>query len=62
MNETNSALQQAVEERIDALLTSKQQLSRELLAGGAEQALTEMDDRAILDLVRLDMRAASAAE
>jgi non-specific serine/threonine protein kinase len=51
-----------VEERIDALIESKQALSRELLTGGAERVLTELDDREILDLVRLDLRAASAGE
>jgi non-specific serine/threonine protein kinase len=47
-----------VEERIDALIESKQQLVKDVLEGGAELLLTEMSDRELLDLVRLDIRAA----
>jgi non-specific serine/threonine protein kinase len=49
-----------LEEKIDALIESKQQLSRDVLEGGAERLLTEMKDDEILDLVALDLRAASA--
>jgi non-specific serine/threonine protein kinase len=49
-----------VEEKIDGLIESKQQLSRDVLEGGAERLLTEMKDEEILDLVALDLRAASA--
>jgi len=49
-----------VEEKIDSLIESKQQLSRDVLEGGAERLLTEMKDDEILDLVALDLRAASA--
>jgi non-specific serine/threonine protein kinase len=49
-----------VEEKIDALIESKQQLSRDVLGGGAERLLTEMKDDEILDLVALDLRAAAA--
>jgi non-specific serine/threonine protein kinase len=49
-----------VEEKIDALIESKQQLSRDVLEGGAERLLTEMKDDEILDLVALDLRAAAA--
>ena len=49
-----------VEERIDGLIETKQQLSRDVLEGGAERLLTEMRDDEILDLVALDLRAASA--
>ena len=49
-----------VEEKIDGLIESKQQLSRDVLEGGAERLLTEMKDDEILDLVALDRRAASA--
>ncbi|MGB8932292.1 MAG: DEAD/DEAH box helicase [Anaeromyxobacteraceae bacterium] len=49
-----------VEERIDAMLESKQALSRELLEGGDELKLTELDDRALLKMVSLDLRGASA--
>jgi non-specific serine/threonine protein kinase len=48
-----------VEERIDALIESKRQLSRDLLEGGGEVLLTEMSDEALLDLVALDLRAAA---
>ena len=51
-----------VEEKIDALIESKQQLSRDVLEGGAERLLTEMKDDEILDLVALDLRAATAGE
>ena len=47
-----------VEERIDALIESKQQLAKDVLEGGAELLLTEMSDRELLDLVRLDIHAA----
>jgi non-specific serine/threonine protein kinase len=47
-----------VEERIDALIDSKKQLVNDVLEGGAEVLLTEMSDRELLDLVRLDIHAA----
>ncbi|RJO68796.1 MAG: DEAD/DEAH box helicase [Myxococcales bacterium] len=47
-----------VEEKIDALIESKQALSRELLEGGAELNLTEMKDDELLRLVALDLNAA----
>jgi len=47
-----------VEERIDALIASKTQLVADVLQGGAEPLLTEMSDRELLDLVRLDIRTA----
>ncbi|MCC6853440.1 MAG: DEAD/DEAH box helicase [Rubrivivax sp.] len=50
-----------VEERIDALIRSKQQLVRDVLEGGAERLLTEMSDGELLDLVRLDIHAAHDA-
>ncbi len=49
-----------VEEKVDALIESKQQLSKDLLEGGAELLLTEMKDDELLRLVRLDIHAASA--
>ena len=49
-----------VEERIDAMLEDKKSLSRELLEGGGEVPLTELDDRELLRLVSLDVRSASA--
>ena len=51
-----------VEDKIDRLIDSKQQLSRDVLEGGAARLLTEMKDDEILDLVALDLRAASAGE
>jgi len=47
-----------VEDRIDALIESKQQLVKDLLEGGAELLLTEMSDRELLDLVKLDIHTA----
>jgi non-specific serine/threonine protein kinase len=48
-----------VEERIDELLEAKKALSRELVEGGEELRLTELDDRELLRLVSLDLRAAT---
>jgi non-specific serine/threonine protein kinase len=47
-----------VEDRIDALIESKQQLVKDVLEGGAELLLTEMSDRELLDLVKLDIHTA----
>jgi superfamily II DNA or RNA helicase len=47
-----------VEERIDQLIEGKQQLVKDVLEGGAELLLTEMSDRELLDLVKLDVHAA----
>ena len=47
-----------IEDRIDHLIESKQQLVKDVLEGGAELLLTEMSDRELLDLVRLDIRTA----
>ena len=47
-----------VEEKIDALIESKKQLSKDLLEGGAELNLTEMKDEELLRLVALDLNAA----
>jgi SNF2 family DNA or RNA helicase len=49
-----------VEERIDAMLEDKRKLSRDLLEGGAEVRLTELDDRELLALVSLDLRSAAS--
>jgi non-specific serine/threonine protein kinase len=51
-----------VEERIDALIESKQQLVKDVLDGGAELLLTEMSDRELLDLVKLDIHTAQESE
>ena len=47
-----------VEERIDKLIESKQSLVKDVLEGGAELLLTEMSDRELLELVKLDIHAA----
>jgi non-specific serine/threonine protein kinase len=47
-----------VEEKIDALIDSKQDLSDQLLSGGAEINLTEMGNDDIMRLVALDLHAA----
>jgi SNF2 family DNA or RNA helicase len=47
-----------VEERIDALITSKQDLAEALLDGGGEAALTEMSNEALMRMVSLDMSSA----
>ncbi len=44
-----------IEERIDAMIRDKLQLSRELLQGGAELDLTALGDAELIDLVRLDI-------
>jgi SNF2 family DNA or RNA helicase len=49
-----------VEERIDALLEEKRTLARDLIEGGGEVRLTELDDEELLRLVALDLRGASA--
>ena len=50
--------QGTVEDRIDQLIESKQQLVKDVLEGGAELLLTEMSDRDLLDLVKLDIHTA----
>ena len=47
-----------VEDRIDQLIESKKQLVKDVLEGGAEHMITEMSDRQLLDLVKLDIHAA----
>ena len=47
-----------VEDRIDQLIESKQQLVKDVLENGAEILLTEMSDRELLDLVKLDIHSA----
>jgi non-specific serine/threonine protein kinase len=47
-----------VEEKIDALIESKKQLSGQLLEGGAELNLTELEDAELLRLVALDLNTA----
>jgi non-specific serine/threonine protein kinase len=47
-----------VEDRIDQMIESKQQLAGDFLSGGADIVLTEMKDEELLSLVALDLRAA----
>ena len=47
-----------LEEKIDALIAEKSQLSHQLLQGGAEPILTEMDNQSLLQLVSLDIHRA----
>jgi non-specific serine/threonine protein kinase len=51
-----------VEDRIDQMIESKQQLVHDVLEGGAELQLTELSDRALLDLVKLDIHATQDEE
>jgi len=49
-----------VEERIDQMISDKQELADEILSDGAEKQLTEMSDSELLDFVSIDLsRAAS---
>jgi superfamily II DNA or RNA helicase len=50
--------QGTVEEKIDALINEKKALANDLLEGASETLLTEMDDKALLDLVTLDIEKA----
>ena len=47
-----------VEEKIDELIESKRRLSDQLLEGGADLMLTEMNDDELLKLVTLDIHKA----
>jgi superfamily II DNA or RNA helicase len=49
-----------VEEKIDELIEAKRAIAEDVLAGGSEIPLTEMRDDEILQLVALDVRAATA--
>jgi SNF2 family DNA or RNA helicase len=49
-----------VEEKIDKLIESKQQLSKDLLEGGTDLLLTEMKNDELLQLVSLDLKSAQA--
>jgi non-specific serine/threonine protein kinase len=48
-----------VEDKIDQLIESKAQLAGDLLGGGSEIVLTEMKDEDLLQLVALDLSAAT---
>ncbi len=47
-----------IEERIDAMITEKTDLARDVIEAGAERRLTEMPDRELIDFVALDIRRA----
>ncbi len=47
-----------VEEKIDQMIEAKQQLSRDMLEGGADLVLTELKDEELLRLVALDLNSA----
>jgi hypothetical protein len=47
--------QGTVEEKIDSLITEKTALASDILEGGAETLLTEMDNAELLELVSLDV-------
>jgi non-specific serine/threonine protein kinase len=49
--------QGTIEERIDAMIGEKTNLAGEILEGGVPPMITEMSDRELLDLVRLDVAA-----
>jgi non-specific serine/threonine protein kinase len=51
-----------IEERIDALIDEKRQLSTDLLEGGAEKMLTEMTDAELIRFVSLDLARAGSAD
>jgi SNF2 family DNA or RNA helicase len=47
-----------VEEKIDQMIESKRQLSKDLIEGGADLLLTELQDEELLKLVALDLNTA----
>jgi non-specific serine/threonine protein kinase len=47
-----------IEEKIDRMIEGKQQLSRDLLEGGADRVLTELQDEELLKVVTLDLSSA----
>ena len=47
--------QGTIEEKIDALINEKTALANDLLEGGADTLLTEMDNETLLNLVSLDI-------
>jgi len=49
-----------IEERIDALISEKTGLARDVIEGGAEQRLTEMPTKELLEFVALDIHRAVA--
>ncbi len=50
--------QGTIEERIDQLITSKEALSDEVLSGGAESQITELSNKELMQMVKLDLSSA----
>jgi len=48
-----------LEEKIDRLLTEKQATADQILSGGAEKSLTEMDNDELLRMIALDLEQAT---
>ena len=48
-----------IEERIDQLIESKRRMAEDVLTGGGEINLTELSDKDLMALVRLDLDAAT---
>ena len=44
-----------IEERIDTLINSKKELAENVIGAGGENWITELGDREILDLMRLEI-------
>ena len=49
--------QGTIEEKIDAMIQDKTALAGEILEGGTPRSILEMDDKELLELVKLDVRA-----
>jgi non-specific serine/threonine protein kinase len=49
-----------IEERVDEMIRQKSSMAEELLSGGAESKLTELNDSELLKLVSLNLKTASA--
>ncbi len=68
IGQTNNVLvhkficQGTVEDKIDKLIESKQRLTRDVIEGGAEVLLTEMQDDELLRLVALDIHTAAVED
>jgi SNF2 family DNA or RNA helicase len=57
---TNFNTTGTLEEKIDALITEKQDTADSILTGGGEKSLTEMNNTELLDYIRLDLKATEA--
>ena len=44
-----------IEEKIDTLINSKKELAENVIGSGGENWITELGDREILDLMRLEL-------